>query len=48
VPDFPDPNASGTFNLSGVSTGPNDPRIEAAMDACSDLRRGVGRIVVGG
>ena len=48
VPDFPDPNADGGYDLSGVSTGPNDPRIEVAMDACSDLRQGAGRIMIGG
>ena len=48
VPNFPDPDADGRFDLSGVSSGPDDPKIEAAMDACSDLRQGVGRIVVGG
>jgi hypothetical protein len=48
VPNFPDPDADGRFDLRGVSSGPNDPKIEAAMDACNDLRQGVGRIVVGG
>ena len=48
VPDFPDPDAGGRFNLEGVSSGPGDPRIEAAMEACDDLRQGVGRIIVGG
>jgi hypothetical protein len=48
VPDFPDPDASGRYDLSGVSSGPGDPRIEAAMNACSDLRQAAGRIVVGG
>lgn len=48
VPDFPDPDADGRYDLRGVSSGPDDPRIEAAMDACNDLRQGVGRIIVGG
>jgi hypothetical protein len=47
VPNFPDPDAEGRFNLKGVSTGPDDPQIEAAMDACADLRQGV-RIMIGG
>ena len=48
VPDFPDPNADGGYNLRGVSTGPDDPRIQAAMDACGDLRQAAGRIMIGG
>jgi hypothetical protein len=48
VPNFPDPQADGRFDLRGVSSGPDDPKIEVAMDACNDLRQGVGRIVVGG
>ena len=48
VPEFPDPNSDGRYDLSGVSTGPGDKRIEAAMDACSDLRQSAGRIVIGG
>jgi hypothetical protein len=47
VPDFPDPDSQGRFDLSGVSDGPGDPRIEAAMDACDELRQGI-QIVVGG
>ncbi len=46
--DFPDPDADGRFDLSGVNAGPDDPQLKAAMDACSDLRQGVGRILIGG
>jgi hypothetical protein len=48
VPDFPDPNADGAFDLRGVSSGPGDPRIEAAMQACRDHVGRTGRIIVGG
>jgi hypothetical protein len=48
VPEFPDPDADGRYDLSGVSTGPGDPRIQAAMEACSELRQGAGRIIIGG
>ena len=50
VANFPDPEADGRFNLQGVSNGPGDPRIAAAMDVCreaSGLGRG-GRIMIGG
>lgn len=40
VPDFPDPSAEGGFNLEGVSTGPNDPRIAAAMRTCRGVAVG--------
>jgi hypothetical protein len=49
VPDFPDPDSEGRFDLRGISAGPGDPRIDAAMEACRDetgLRQG--RIVIGG
>lgn len=48
VPEFPDPDSDGRYDLRGVSSGPDDPRIEAAMDACSELRQNAGRIVIGG
>ena len=48
VADFPDPDAGGGFNLRGISSGPNDPRIAAAMDTCrSGPGQGV-RIMIGG
>ena|SRR5688572_6779459 len=47
VPDFPDPNAEGRFDLRGVSEGPDDPRLKAAMDACSELRQGL-PVMIGG
>jgi hypothetical protein len=50
VADFPDPAADGRYNLRGISSGPNDPRIKAAMDVCrevSGLGQG-GRIMIGG
>ena len=48
MPSFPDPDANGRFDLSGVNAGPDDPQLKAAMDACSDLRQGAGRILIGG
>lgn len=48
VPNFPDPDSSGRYDLRDVSSGPGDPKIEAAMEACSELRQNAGRIVVGG
>jgi hypothetical protein len=48
IPEFPDPDSGGRYDLRGVSSGPDDPRLEAAMDACSDLRRSAGRIIIGG
>ena len=48
VADFPDPDAGGGYNLRGISSGPNDPRIAAAMDICrSGPGQGV-RIMIGG
>lgn len=47
VPEFPDPNAEGAFNLSGVSSGPDDPRIAAAMEACRGKAQGT-RVMIGG
>ena len=40
VPDFPDPSAEGGFNLQGVSTGPDDPRIAMAMGTCRAVAGG--------
>ena len=48
VPDFPDPDADGRYNLRGISNGPDDPQLKAAMDACGELRQGAGRILIGG
>jgi hypothetical protein len=47
VPDFPDPRPEGSYDLRGVSTGPDDPRIDAAMSACRDVAGGA-PIRVGG
>jgi hypothetical protein len=50
VPEFPDPTADGRFELRGISSGLDDPQIEAAMDVCRDqagLGAG-GRILIGG
>jgi hypothetical protein len=49
IPDFPDPDAKGTFDLSSVSSGPGDARVKAAMAACDKAGLGKGgRIVIGG
>jgi hypothetical protein len=47
VADFPDPDSGGRFDLSGVSDGLNDPRIQAAMDVCRDQAGGA-PIMIGG
>lgn len=46
--DFPDPSSDGRYNLKGISDGPDDPRLKAAMEACSALRQAAGRILIGG
>ena len=50
IPNFPDPDAKGTFNLHDLGIGPGDARLENAMAACrgkTGLPQG-GRIVIGG
>jgi hypothetical protein len=50
IPKFPDPNATGAFDLHELGIGPGDTRLEDAMAACRDkveLPKG-GRIVIGG
>ena len=47
VPNFPDPSADGGFDVGKVSTGPDDPKLRAAMDACRGLSGGA-RIMIGG
>ena len=49
VPEFPDPDAKGRFDVSGTGIGPGDARMEEAMAACdkAGLRKG-GRIMIGG
>lgn len=50
IADFPDPSATGTFDLQSLGIGPGDARLEAAMAACrgkAGLPHG-GRIVIGG
>ena len=48
IPDFPDPKPDGRFDLRSTGIGPGDARMEAAMEACSDLAQQTGRIIVGG
>lgn len=48
VPNFPDPTADGRFELRDISSGPDDPQLKAAIDACGDLRQSAGRILIGG
>jgi hypothetical protein len=48
VPDFPDPSSEGRFNLRDISSGPDDPRLEAAMATCRDQVGQGGRILIGG
>jgi hypothetical protein len=49
VPEFPDPDAKGRFDVGGTGIGPDDARMKAAMAACdkAGLRKG-GRIMIGG
>lgn len=47
VPNFPDPTAKGGFELRGISDGPDDPKLKAAMDTCRGLAKGA-RIMIGG
>jgi hypothetical protein len=49
VPEFPDPDAEGRFDVGGTGIGPGDARMKAAMAACdkAGLRKG-GRIMIGG
>ncbi|MEO6395682.1 MAG: hypothetical protein ABIO40_07195 [Devosia sp.] len=48
VPDFPDPDAEGRYDLRNVGIGPGDSRFEAAMAACKQEAGSSGRIVIGG
>jgi hypothetical protein len=47
VHNFPDPTSKGGFELRGISDGPDDPKLKAAMDACRGLSKGA-RIMIGG
>jgi len=33
VPNFPDPDVNGTFNLQGIDT--NSPQVQSATAACA-------------
>lgn len=50
LPDFPDPDAKGRFDPRRVGVGPDDPRLETAMEACrNEVGGGKGlRIAIGG
>ena len=48
VPDFPDPDAKGGYDLSALGLAPGDARLETAMKACGELRQGAGRVMIGG
>ena len=47
LPGFPDPDVNGSFDLRGISGGPDDPKINATIDACRDEAGGV-PIMIGG
>ena len=47
MPNFPDPTSKGGFELHGISDGPDDPKLKAAMDACRGISKGA-RIMIGG
>jgi hypothetical protein len=48
VPEFPDPDSEGRYDLRDTGIGPGDTRVDAAMDACGELRESAGRITIGG
>ncbi len=48
VPEFPDPDAKGGFDLSNTGIGPGDTRLETAMAACKDESGQGMRITIGG
>ncbi|HEY9012873.1 MAG TPA: hypothetical protein VIN06_17850 [Devosia sp.] len=50
LPNFPDPDAKGRFDPRGVGVGPDDPRLQTAMQACrNEVGGGRGmRITIGG
>jgi hypothetical protein len=47
VPDFPDPDSTGRFELGGLGIKPGDARFEAAIAACRALA-GDAPIMIGG
>lgn len=48
VPEFPDPDSEGRFDLGNTGIGPGDTRLDKAMAACkSETGPGV-RITIGG
>ena len=49
MPTFPDPTSDGRFELRSISSGPDDPRLAAAMETCrEETGLGEGRILIGG
>jgi hypothetical protein len=49
IPEFPDPDSKGGYDLSATDIGPGDTRLEAAMAACDKAGfRAGGRIMIGG
>jgi hypothetical protein len=48
VPEFPDPDSQGGFDLSNTGIEPRDTRLETAMAACKDETAQGVRISIGG
>ena len=48
VPEFPDPDSGGGFDLSATGIGPGDTRLETAMATCKDETGQGVRITIGG
>lgn len=48
VPEFPDPDSEGRFELSNTGIGPDDSRLQVAMAACQDETGQGVRIMIGG
>ena len=48
VPEFPDPDSEGRYDLRNTGIQPGDGRVDAAMAACEELVGKAGRIAIGG
>ena len=48
IPEFPDPDSKGGYDLRNTGIQPGDGRVDAAMAACNELVGMAGRIAIGG
>ena len=48
VPEFPDPDSKGSYDLSNTGIKPGDVRLDAAMATCKDATGQGVRITIGG